>query len=854
MERLPKSAKVVIVGQGGIVGASVAHHLVEMGWDDIVGIDKASIPTDIGSTSHASDFCFSTSHDKLTCWTTTYSQRFYEARGSYLRKGGLEVARVGDDERMQELVRKVGSGKAFGTNIRMISPGEAKERFPLLNADAIQGAMWDPDAGLVVPRSQTVAVDLVDEAVSKGGLRVFPNTAAAGFDVDGGRVRAVHTSKGTIEAPIVLVCTGIWGPLVGEMAGVPIPLMPIEHPLLFFGPLDVLRDTGDEMVYPLFRDQGNSAYVRDTGDPKTSEGGLLEWGYYEEFEPRLVEARDIKEEGTGWLSPSMNPLALDQVLARFERGLEVVPIFSELGWNEKASFNGLLSVTPDGGSILGESPEVRGLWLGEAVWIKDGPGVGRLLAEWMTRGMPHMDPHGADVARFYSVQKGREYVRSRCYEVGQKIYNPPVHPREPYQNGRNLRRSPFYAREVELGGYFMEVAGWERAHGYAANEARLSEYLERVPRRESEWDARHFWHVSNAEHLAMSDHVGMINLSHFAIYDVKGPGAEGLLEYLSVAKVGAATPAGKGIYTHFLDEFGGIRADLTITRMAADRYRVVCGGDTGHRDYVWLRNVRDDLGFEAEIEDVSDAIATIGLWGPKARSILSGLVEDPAAVSDEGLPFAHSRSIRVAGAPVWAFRISYVGELGWELYFPFSYGLAVWDALYEAGAIPVGIETYANSRRLEKSLRLQNADLETEYNLYEAGLARPKVKKADFLGKSAYLEQRQREQQPAYLCTMTMDENVDSSGVARYPVGHWPLLSPDTKEVLADELGRRSYVTSAAYGPSVGKVIAMGYVPKEAAVEGSKLLLEYFGEHYPVTIEAVGYRPLYDPKNERLKG
>jgi glycine cleavage system aminomethyltransferase T/glycine/D-amino acid oxidase-like deaminating enzyme len=854
MQQVPKQAKVVIVGQGGIVGASVAHHLVQMGWDAIVGIDKASIPTDIGSTSHASDFCFSTSHDKLSCFTTTYSQRFYAERGSYLQKGGLEVARVGDDERLQELLRKVGSGKAFGTRARMISPGEAKERFPLLDASAIQAALWDPDAGLVVPRSQVVVGDLVDENVAKGALEVFPNTAATGFEIEAGRVRGVHTSKGFIEAPIVLICAGIWGPLLGELAKVPIPLMPIEHPLLFFGPLDVLRDTGEEMVYPLFRDQGNSAYVRDTGDPKTSEGGMLEWGYYEEFAPRLVEARDIKEEGAGWLSPSMNELGLDQVLSRFERGLEVVPIFSELGWHDKASFNGLLSVTPDGGSILGESPEVRGLWLGEAVWIKDGPGVGRLLAEWMTRGAPHLDPHAVDVARFYPAQKRPAYVRARCYENGKKIYNPPVHPREPYEHARNLRRGPFYPREVELGGYFMETAGWERAHGYAANETRLAEYLERVPRRQSEWDARHFWHVSNAEHLALSDHAGMINLSHFAIYDVRGPGAEALLEYLSVAKVGGTTPAGKGIYTHFLDEQGGIRADLTITRLARDRFRVVCGGDTGHRDYVWMRNARDDLGFDADIEDQSDAIATLGLWGPKARDILARVAEDPDAISNERFPFATSRSIWIAGAPVWAFRISYVGERGWELYMPMSYGLGVWDALFEAGAIPVGIETYASSRRLEKSLRLQNADLETEYNLYEADLARPKVKKAAFLGKAAYLEQRARPHQAAYLCTMTMEDNVDADGTARFPVGHWPILCRETGEVLVDEVGRRSYVTSAAYGPSIGKVILMGYLPRDHAIERSQLALEYFGQRYPIVVEAVGYRALYDPQGERLRG
>ncbi len=851
--KFPQQADAVIVGQGGIVGASVVHHLIEQGWSNLVGLDKSAIPSDISSTSHASDFCYMTSHDKMSCYTTIYSREFYEKLGHYSRVGGIEVARVGDDERLAELQRKVGSGKAFGTRVEMISAAKAKSLFPLVDESAIQGAMWDPDAGLVVPRSQRVAGVLLEQAIGSGKLKAFPNTPALSIDVQNGRVCGVETRKGYIKTSVVILTSGIWGPLVADMAGIGLPLMPFEHPLLFFGPFEEFAGTGKEIGYPLFRDQGNSSYMRDTGDPTSAEGGQIEWGYYEEENPRLVHARDIAEPGEARMSPSMRDLDADQVMSAYERAIEVMPILGELGWDRKASFNGLMSITVDGQPLIGEAPNVGGLWLGEAVWVKDAPGIGKVLADWMTKGRPELDPFSIDIARFYPVQKTPDYVYGRCFETAKKIYNPAVHPREPYENGRNLRRSPFWGREQELGAYFMEAAGWERAHGYQSNEKLLETYGDRIPERKNEWDARHFWSVSNAEQLAMSDNVGMVNLSHFAIFDVSGPDAEAFMEYVSVARVGGATPLGKGVYTHFLDAEGGVRSDLTIIRLNPNEYRIVCGGDTGHRDLIWMQRLSAERGLTIHIEDRSDAIATLGLWGPNARKVLQQIADKPEELSHENFPFATTRHIGVKGVPVWAFRISYVGEQGWELYVPFSYGLTLWDLLYEQGVTPVGIETYANTRRLEKSLRLQNTDLLTDYNLYEAGLARPKVKAADFHGKAAYVAQRERDHQPAYLCTLTMEENVDSNGVARYPVGQWPIINPETGEVPVDSLGRRSYATSIAYGPSVGKNIALAYLPHEIAQEGRMLELEYFAERYPLRVESVGYRALYDPQNERLK-
>ena len=849
MVNFPSKANVVIIGVGGIVGASVAHHLIAKGWKDIVGIDKSSVPTDIGSTSHASDFCYMTAHDNMTCYTTRYSVEFYDAMGHYSRVGGLEVARHDDDDRMAELKRKVSSGRAFGTNVKMISAKETKEKFPLIEEDMIQGAMWDPDAGLVIPRSQTVAGKLVDQAEATGDLQVFQNTTANGLEIHEGKIKGVHTNRGLIAADAVIVCAGLWGRLIAQMAGEDLPIMPVDHPLCFFGPYEEFAGTGKEIGYPLLRDQGNSAYLRDTGDPATAEGGQIEWGYYEEKDPRLVHPKDLLEKGESHWSPSQRDLEMEQIIEPLERAMELTPILGELGWNEKHSFNGLLQVTADNGPSIGESPNTRGLWYAEAVWVKDAPGVAKLLVDMMTDGITETDIHSVDVARYYPMQKTPEYIRGRCYESAFKIYNPAVHSREPYTEGRNLRRSPFWQREQELGGYFMELAGWERAHGYAANEALLEKYGDRVPVRENEWDNRHFWRVSNAEHLAMSDNAGMINLSHFAVYDISGADAATLMEYACVAKVAGNTPIGKGIYTHFLDRVGGVRSDLTILRLAENRFRLIDGADAGHRDYVWLSRLSEDNGWDVFIEDRSDHMACLGLWGPNARRILEAVADDPSALDPRHFPFATTKEISIQGIPVLAFRISYVGESGWELHVPFSYGLSLWDLVFAQGATPVGVETYANSRRLEKSFRLQNADLLTEYNLIEAGLSRPTVKDADFHGKDAYLEQRAREIQPAYLCTLTMTDNLDSNGVPRYPVGTCPIVDPDSNAVLTDELGRRSYTTSIAFGPSIGKNIALGYLPKEYAEEGRTLLIEYFDESFPVRVEAVGCKGLYDPDN-----
>jgi glycine cleavage system aminomethyltransferase T len=481
----------------------------------------------------------------------------------------------------------------------------------------------------------------------------------------------------------------------------------------------------------------------------------------------------------------------------------------------------------------------------------------------MIRGKTQVDMHSFDIARFYPAQKEKAFVKTRSFENAQTIYTPAVHPREPYISHRELYVSPFYQREKELGGFFdNEVAGWERALAYESNQQKLENYLKEIPVRKHEWDRRHVpYEIANAEHLAMSDSVGMINLSHFPIMDIEGKDAERMLEYLSLAKVGGDTPEGRMIYTNFLDEDGGVHADLTISRLSKDRYRVVTGGADGNRDWLTLRNYRDDKGLDADIKIRTHDIATLGLWGPQAKNALGHFI-DPNEITIENFPFvaAKNLTLNLSGGKkidVWASRISYVGESGWEIYLnnDSEEGLALYDSLLEVGVVPVGIETYANSRRLEKSFRLQGADLETDYNACESAIERRLVKEADFHGKAAHLSHRE-EDPSAILCTMTIDD-LSVSGGLRYPVGTSPIIDPLTGEVPVDSKGRRSYATGMSYCPSIKQFVVMGYLPKNIAVPGKSLSLEYFNEDgdgvYPMTVQIAGKGSLYDPKNEKVR-
>ncbi|MBV9381760.1 MAG: hypothetical protein JO242_13960 [Streptosporangiaceae bacterium] len=469
------------------------------------------------------------------------------------------------------------------------------------------------------------------------------------------------------------------------------------------------------------------------------------------------------------------------------------------------------------------------------------------MAELMSGKVPTVDVHEAAAARFWPAQVSRAHVRERAREGFNKMYGI-VHPAEQWESGRPLRLSPVYQRERDLGAVFFETARWERPHWYASNEPLLERYAGRLMERQAEWEARWWSPVINAEHLAMREACGLVDLSAFAVLDVTGPGALDGVQSLAVAQLDV--PVGRVVYTSLLNDDGGFVSDLTVMRLGADRFRFVTGGATGMSDAKWIR---DHLPAGASLSDVTSSWTTLGLWGPRARDVLSAVTGDD--VSHSGFGFGTCREIELAGTVVLASRISYVGELGWELYVPFEQGAVVWDALWEAGRphglMPAGIGVYGTTGRLEKGYRAFGAELTPEYNLVEAGMTRPRVKPQPFTGKEAYLAQRAAPP-AALLCTLTVDSHVSADGTPRYMLGGEPVLSADGSR-LVDSQGRPSYVTSAGSGPSVGKHLLMAYLPPDVAVEGTSLLVEYMGERYPVTVAVAGSRPLFDPPNERVR-
>jgi glycine cleavage system aminomethyltransferase T/glycine/D-amino acid oxidase-like deaminating enzyme len=837
MSSLPARADIVIIG-AGIVGNSLAYHLARLGRRDIVLLDKGTLPNPGGSTGHASNFIFPTDHSKEMTALTLDSVRQYQELGVFTQSGGIEVART--DERMQELTRRMASSRSWGIESGLLDPAGVKALVPYLDESVILGGFHTPTVGVV--DSLRAGTIMRERAIEMGALTISAGTEVLGLDVVDGRITRVRTDKGDIEAATVVVACGVWSPRIARMAGASIPLSPAVHQMISVGPVPQFADTVGEIVFPIVRDMDTNMYERQ-------HGGDLEVGSYA-HRPILMEADDIPSIAASALSPTELPFTQEDFELQMEQALELVPdILGDERVGIRYAINGLLSLTPDGMPILGETPEVKGLWSCAAVWIKEAPGIARAVAEWMVHGEPEIDLHGSDIARFYEHQKTTAHIAARTAEGFNKTYGI-VHPMEQWATNRNIRLSPVHKRQVELGAEFFEAAGWERPFWYKANEGLLAEFGERVTRRAAEWESRWWSPIISAEHLAMRERVALIDLAAFVIFDVDGPGA---LDYLQGLVVGQMdVPVGRVVYTPLLSEDGGIFADLTIMRLAHDRFRVVTGGGMGMRDKKWFVDHLPADG-TAHLFDATSAWYTLGIWGPRARDVLASVTADD--VSNEGFPFGTCRVIQIGSVRALASRISYVGELGWEIYVPMEQGLKLWDTLWEAGQangiVAAGIGVYGTTGRLEKGYRAHGAELELEYDLVEAGMARPKVKAADFVGKAAYLAQRDAEP-AAVLCTLTVDDHRSSSGVERFMLGREPILGLDGSSLI-DAKGRRSYVTSAGSGPSVGKHLLMSYLPPAQAVVGTKLLVEYMGERYPVTVGVAGATPLFDPENERVR-
>jgi glycine cleavage system aminomethyltransferase T/glycine/D-amino acid oxidase-like deaminating enzyme len=838
MSDLPSHARAVVIGCG-IVGNSLAYHLCRLGWRDVVLLDKGPLPNPGGSTGHASNFIYLVDHSKEMTALTIDSVRQYEELGVFTESGGVEVART--DERMQELARRMASARAWGIEpVSLVSPAEVKQLVPYINETILKGGFYTPGVGVV--DSLRAGTLMREQAQASGALQVAANTEVIGIGVEHGRVCCVRTSAGDIDAETVVITGGVWSPRLARMAGTTIPLTPAVHQMIDIGPVPRFRGAKGDIEHPIVRDMDTNMYERQAG-------GDLEIGSYA-HRPILHDPEDLPSVEQAALSPTEFPFTQADFEQQMEHALELMPeIVGDESVGVKYAINGILSLTPDGMPVLGESPDVKGLWSAAAVWVKEGPGTGRAVAEWMLHGESEIDLHSSDIARFHEHQRTRAHVRARAGEGFNKTYGI-VHPSEQWASNRNVRLAPFHVREKELGATFFEAAGWERPQWYESNAILLEEFGERVTRRSAEWDSRWWSPIINAEHLAMRERAGIFDLSAFTIFDIVGPGALQGVQGTVLRQM--EVPVGRVVYTPVLSPNGGFKSDLTIMRLGDEHFRVVTGGAGGMADKKWFRDHLPADG-SAQLVDLTTAMSTIGLWGPRARDILAAVtLED---VSDEGFKFGSCRVIEIGTERILASRISYVGDLGWELYVSMEQGLKLWDTLWEAGRphalAPCGIGVYGTTGRLEKSYRAHGNELETEYNVVEAGMQAPRVKGEDFVGKEAHL--RHREEEPAaILCTLTVDDHTSKSGEKRYMLGKEPILTR-SGDRLVDRHGRGSYVTSAGAGPSVGKHILMAYLPPEQAVEGGQLAVEYLGERYPVTVAVVGATPLFDPENQRVR-
>jgi glycine cleavage system T protein len=814
---LPAGADVVIIG-GGITGASLAYHLTQLGCTDVVLVDQGPLWETGGSTSHAPGLVFQLNSSRTM---TRLAQDTVALLGAlehdglpcFYGVGGLEVATTA--ERYDELLRRHGRAQSFGLPSAMLTPEDAATLVPALDPGAIIGALHTPADGVA---KALRAVAAMTAAAGARGLRAYGGCEVTGFDIQRGRVRAVHTARGTIACGQAAICAGVWGPKVAALAGLTLPLMPLEHQYAHTAPLPQLAaDAAVEVGEPMVRHQDSSMYFRRHGDHY----GI---GNYR-HEPLLLEPEAIRPPGSDG-HPATLPFTPEHFGEAHAEAGRLLPALAEAPIVD--SFNGLMAFPPDGLPLLGAS-RVRGLWLGQAIWVTHGGGAGRTLADLMVRGHTDIDLHECEPDRFEGYGTSRAYWRARGAQQYREVYDI-VHPRQQSQQARGLRRSPVHERTAALGAHYFESAGWERPQWYEAN----AELAPAEPRPWRDWAARGWSPIVIGEHLACRERVGLFDLSPLTKLEVSGPGALGFLQHVAAGDVDR--PVGEIVYTPLLNERGGIMSDLTVTRTGEDRFLVIAGAATGRHDIAWLRRNQPEDG-SVVVEDRTSAQCCLGLWGPRARAVLASLAD--VDVSNEAFPFGSARELHVGFVPVRALRLSYVGELGWELYAPAEFGAALWDDLWAAGSehgiVAVGGGAF-DAMRLEKGYRLWGQDIDEEHDPYEAGLGwavRVKTKPA-FLGREAAARIKEQGAGRRLSCMVLSDRTIFLTG--KEPLRH-------AGEVVG-------YVTSAGYGASVDQSIAYGYLPVALAEEGTALEVFAEGDWHRLSVAA---EPRFDPDNSRMR-
>jgi glycine cleavage system aminomethyltransferase T/glycine/D-amino acid oxidase-like deaminating enzyme len=812
-------AQVVIIG-AGIVGCSAAYHLATLGRRDIVVLEQGPLFAAGGSTSHAPGLMFQANASRTVALLARYSVDLYrslslDGQPCFYESGSIEVAIT--PERWEDLTRKQGHALAWGIEAHLIDPQEVGRLVPPIRTDHLYGGLYVPSDGIA--RAVRVAEALAAYAREQGVV-FYARTPVTDIEVRHGRIQAVVTPQGRIATEQVLVCAGIWGPRLGRMAGVSIPLMPVQHQYARSGPLPELAGETREIAQPFIRLQDRRMYFRQQADTY----GI---GSYQ-HEPILTDPDQILPYDEAPVMPSITPFTPQDFAPALHDAIKLFPCLEGAGLPHQ--INGMFSFTPDGNSLFGESLDVRGFWVAEAVWVTHAGGAGKVIAEWMVEGIPSLDLREADLNRFHAHVAGPAYIRARGAQQYREVYDI-IHPLQQMEYPRGLRRSPFHRRLEEQGAVCFESAGWERPQWFAANEGLLQGA--NLPGRAG-WAAQYWSPIAGVEHVGTRERVAMFDLTAFTKIEIAGSGALAYLERLAGNKIDQ--PIGKVVYTAMLNARGGIQCDLTVTRLGESRFLVVTGGTVGMHDLAWLRHQLPGDG-TVHLANVTSASCCIGLWGPRARAVLQSVSEDD--VSNAAFPYFTAKQIVVGFIPVLAVRVSYAGELGWELYAPTEYGQALWDTLWEAGQ-PHGVLAAGGaafeSLRLEKGYRLWGADIHTEYNPFEAGLGfAVRLNKGDFLGRDALLRIREQGITRKLSCLILDDPSV-------VLMGKEPLLSGD--RVLG-------YVTSAGYGYTVGQSILYGYLPLSHAEPGAEVEAQYFGKRYSATVTN---DPLYDPEGTRLRG
>jgi glycine cleavage system aminomethyltransferase T/glycine/D-amino acid oxidase-like deaminating enzyme len=804
------SARVVVVG-GGITGCSVAYHLARAGWRDVLVLEKGELTS--GSTHHAAGLVTQFNPSATMMRFRCYSVSLYNQLGVFNTVGSVRMASSPDS--LRDLQRAVSRARGLGLDAHLLGPDEVLERLPFASPESLYGGVWMPEDGHVDPHIATYAVA---DAARDLGAEIRTRTRVTGIEL--GRlheVRAVLTTDGKIDTEHVVDAAGMWAPQVAEMVGARLPSVPVDHQHVL---MQAVRGAEVPRGSPCFRDTDNLVYGKDEA------GGMLIGGYEQNPVARWTD-------GVPW-NHGASPVEsdMDRFAPLLEGAIRRFPFLDRSGVIRLLCHPD--AMTPDGNPLLGPMPGTPGFWVAAGLSLNGfggAGGIGRALAEWVIDGEPQLDVNSYLAWRF-----GPAYLdpwfATACARESYRYYYRLRYPLDADEWGRGLRSSPLQVRLQELGAVFGTKNGWERAdHFEPGSRWRRSG----ADQRRFGWTKPPWFERVGAEHAGFRERVGIIDMTSFGKIDVTGPGALPLLERVCDSRIDR--PPGSVIYTQFLNRHGGIVADVTVTRLREQSFRVITGAATVDGDRGWLELGRRPQDGSVEIRDCSDELAVVGIWGPLSRTVLDACTTDD--ISDQALPFRHARGIDIAGAPVLAQRITYVGELGYELYVARRWAVQVWDRLLTAGTehgITPGGYRALESLRLEKGYRYFGTDLTASDTPYESGLGFcVALQKGEFNGREAL--SRPDAQEPARrLRTVTVGEDE-----------YLTIYGGEAVRRDGSVVGR---IRSCGYGYTVKRNVALATLPA-ALEQGTELTVDVFGDSVPARIER---DVLYDPDGERIRG